>query len=357
MPESKEQQQFFMRWAIQVAQKGRTSAPPNPWVGCVIVKEGEILAEGYHERVGKEHAEVAALNKAGPLARGATAYITLEPCSHQGRTPPCADALIEAGIAKVFIPFLDPDPQVAGEGVKKLEAAGIEVNVGLCRDEAARALEPYLFHRRTKRPFTVLKVASSLDGRTAAADGTSQWITDEPARYNVHLLRAQSQAILVGAQTALLDQPKLTARGVDVLQQPLRIVLDSQGKVPPQGPLADTQLAPTLIFSCKARPEWEKCGAEVITWPKIELSQVLDELGKRNIVQLLVEGGSQMHTAFLKEKLAQRLVLYIGACVLGDQGKPLLTDCPITSIQQAWRWTLKDVARFGQDVRLDYSPR
>src|ERR1700733_11932243 len=199
MRESKEQQLFFIRWAIQLGERGRHTAPPNPWVGCVIVKGGSILGEGYHEATGAKHAEVMAIEKAGVLARGATAYVSLEPCPHQGRTPPCVDALIKAGIQQVVIPLLDPDPHVSGKGVARLKKAGIEVVVGIGQEEAARSLEPYLFQRVTKRPFCVLKSAISLDGRTAAADGSSHWITSDEARQDVHRLRAESQAILVGA--------------------------------------------------------------------------------------------------------------------------------------------------------------
>jgi diaminohydroxyphosphoribosylaminopyrimidine deaminase / 5-amino-6-(5-phosphoribosylamino)uracil reductase len=357
MEENKEQQLFFMRWAIQLGEKGRCTAPPNPWVGCVIVRNGEILAEGYHEAAGKKHAEVVALEKAGALARGATAYVTLEPCPHQGRTPPCVNALIEAGIQKVVIPFLDPDPSVCGKGVEKLKKAGIEVVVGLGQKEAESSLAPYLYQRLAKRPFCVLKAAISLDGRIAATDGSSQWITGEKAREDLHLLRAQSQAILVGARTAHCDSPRLTVRGVGLDKQPLRVLLDPQGSVAVQGPLADMSLAPTLVFTSseQQKQRWEECGAEVIVQQTSSLQQILEELGKRGVIQALVEGGGRVYASFLKENLVNRVVLYLGNCLLGDQGKPFLPDFLIPNISHAPRWTLEGMHRFDSDIRLDFA--
>lgn len=352
MKETKEQQHFFMKWAVKLGEKGRIGAPPNPWVGCVIVKDGEILAEGYHEAPGKAHAEKMAIEKAGILARGATAYVTLEPCSHQGRTPPCADALIEAGIKKVVIPFLDPDPHVSGKGVFKLKSAGVEVIIGVASDEAARSLEPYLYHRRTKHPFCVLKTAISIDGKTAAIDGSSKWITEDAARHDVHLLRAQSQAILIGANTAKSDLPQLTVRHIPKGSNvPLRVLLDPNGKVPLEGPLFDTSLAPTLVFT-KNVLDWKKHGIEVLEF--MNLRQVLMELGKRDVLQVLIEGGAYTHAEFLKEGLVQRAVIYMGACLLGSDGLQFLQNFYVPSIDKAPRWTLEDLARFGNDIRLDY---
>ncbi len=353
MEETKEQQLFFMRYAIRLGEKGRITAPPNPWVGCVLVKEGEILGEGYHIAPGHPHAEAVALERAGPLAKGATAYVSLEPCSHQGRTPPCALALIKSGVQKVVIPFLDPDPQVAGTGVQALKEAGIQVIVGVAEEEACLSLEPYLHHRRTHRPFCVLKAAMSLDGRTAAADGTSKWISSEEARHDAHQLRAQSQAILIGSKTARLDHPQLTVRTMDA-QQPLRVVIDSEGGVPPEGPLFDPSLAPTLVFTTSQ--DWVKEGVEVIRLAKITLETVLDELGKRSVMQLLVEGGSHLHAAFLKEGLAHRFCLYVGNCLLGPKGMPLIPDLEVATMEEAPRWQLEGVHRFGGSARLDFRP-
>lgn len=347
-----------MRWAIQLGEKGRNGAPPNPWVGCVIEKNGEILAVGYHEAVGGKHAEAVALEKAGVLAKGATAYISLEPCAHQGRTPPCVNALIEVGIRKVVIPLLDPDPLVSGKGVDQLRKAGIEVVVGVGAEEATRSLRPYLHHRRLKRAFCVLKTAISLDGRMAAADGSSQWITGEEARADLHLLRAHSQAILIGSQTALTDSPRLTVREIEGVKQPLRVLLDSKGRVPPQGPLADSSLAPTLVFttSTEHRTGWERCGMEVVVKPTLDLKEILEELGRRQVIQVLVEGGGKIYSSFLKQDLVDHSVIYIGNCLLGDQGKPWIPDFLVPTLSQAPRWKLEGMLRFGNDIRLDYIP-
>lgn len=358
MPDSKEQQQFFMQWAIRLGEQGRCSAPPNPWVGCVIVKDGVMIGDGYHESPGQPHAEIIALMKAKEMARGATAYVTLEPCAHQGRTPPCTSSLIQAGLKKVVIALIDPDPQVQGKGVEALRKAGIEVVVGVCEAEATRSLLPYLTHRRTHVPYCCAKAAMSLDGKVAAVDGSSKWITGEEARRNVHQLRAESQAILVGAGTAAIDQPQLTVREILIKRQPLRVLLDPKGRVPPHGPLFETKLAPTLIFTTKECPSdhllaWKKTGVEVQFYEK--LKDILLELGKRGVVQLLIEGGGKTHTAFLKERLIDRFSVYVGGCLLGETGKSLLPGIQVATIAGAPRLQLEKIYHFGNDLRLDYT--
>ena len=356
MQESEEQQLFFMRWGIQLAEKGRCSAPPNPWVGCVIVRDGQMLGEGYHESAGKPHAEVVALEKAGALARGATAFVSLEPCAHQGRTPPCVEALIGAGIRQVVIALLDPDPRVSGKGVAALRAAGIEVTVGIGKEDATHSLRPYLHQRSTQRAYCVLKSAMSIDGKTAAADGSSHWITGEAARADVHLLRAQSQAIIIGSQTALQDKPRLNVRGVQVTQQPIRVLVDSKGIVPPVGPLADLSIAPTWVFtSCSEQAQkWEACGAQVFPAAHGKLKEILEKLGSQGIIQALVEGGSGLHSAFFRDNLVDHVVIYVGNCLLGERGKPLLSGLSIETMGHAPRLALQDVRRFDNDIRLDY---
>ncbi|MCA1842078.1 MAG: bifunctional diaminohydroxyphosphoribosylaminopyrimidine deaminase/5-amino-6-(5-phosphoribosylamino)uracil reductase RibD, partial [Actinobacteria bacterium] len=272
-----------MAEAVALGERGRLTAAPNPWVGCLIVSAGgDIVGRGFHQRAGEPHAEVNALREAGDRARGGTAYVTLEPCAHQGRTPPCAPALVEAGVSRVVIAVLDPDERVAGRGVDILSAAGITVAVGPGAEAAARSLQPYLHHRRTGRPLCVLKTAASLDGRTAAADGTSQWITGPEARADAHRLRAQSGAVIVGAGTALADHPTLTFRNLDfgdgpTPPQPLRVLLDAAGRVPATGPLFDPTLAKTLVLSTEAAtPEikraWKEAGAEVEELPSAPAS-------------------------------------------------------------------------------------
>src|SRR5688572_586191 len=251
-----------MAQAVALGERGRLTAAPNPWVGCVVVAaDGQVVGRGFHRRAGEPHAEVHALRQAGDRARGATAYVTLEPCAHQGRTPPCAPALVEAGVSRVVVAVLDPDEKVAGRGIEILRAAGIAVDIGVAAEDAARSLAPYLHHRRTGRPQCLLKTATSTDGRTAAADGTSQWITGPEARADAHRLRAESGAVVVGAGTALADRPMLTFRSLDFEEgltppQPLRVLIDAAGRVPADGPLFDPTLAPTLVITTPvAAPE------------------------------------------------------------------------------------------------------
>lgn len=360
MPASIEQQQIFMRQALLLGQLGRRTAPPNPWAGCVVVQGDEVVGEGFHACPGAPHAEIMALRKAGKKAKGSTVYVTLEPCSHVGRTPPCVNAVIEAGVKKVVIPFLDPDPRVNGNGKKILEDAGIEVVVGVESERAQQLLGPYLFHRKTGLPYTVLKAATSLDGRLAARDGSSKWITGEAARRDVHELRADSQAILVGTGTAIKDRPLLTVRGVELQKMPLRVVLDAKGVIPTDSFLFDTQIAPTLVFTASEHrtKEWEELGIE---WElvdlregKLDLEQVLYSLGQRGILQLLVEGGSRLHAEFFAHGFVNRFVLYVGSCILGSGGKPLFDFAGPPTIDTAERLKLVGVKQFDQDVRLDY---
>ena len=239
-----------MQQALALANQARWHAPPNPWVGCVIVNNKTVIGKGFTQPPGQAHAEVCALREAQEKAQGATLYVTLEPCSHTGRTPPCTQAIIQAGIKKVVIAQMDPDQRVSGKGIIQLQEAGIEVYQGLCQEQAEISLTPYLYQRRTQLPYTLLKAAVSLDGRLAAVDGTSQWISSPEAREAAHLQRAASQAIVIGAKTALNDQPRLTVRHPTVHPRlaPLRVLLDAKGRVPTEGPLFDQTLAPTLVI-------------------------------------------------------------------------------------------------------------
>ena len=363
-----------MAEAVALGERGRLTAAPNPWVGCVVVAGGEVVGRGFHRRAGEPHAEVHALHEAGERARGATAYVTLEPCAHRGRTPPCAPALVEAGVGRVVVAVLDPDERVAGRGVALLRAAGVTVDVGAGAEAAARSLLPYLHHRRTGRPLCLLKTAASIDGRTAAADGTSQWITGPEARADAHRLRAESGAVVVGAGTALADQPTLTWRNLDfddglVPPQPLRVLLDAGGRVPPAGPLFDASLAPTLVVTTAAadvetRREWKEAGAEVEEVAPaaaagaggVDLLAALDVLGRRGVLQAMVEGGATVHGALLAAGLADRIVLYTGGLVLGDEGAPLLRGSGPSTLDEASRWRLTAVRRLGDDARLDWEP-
>jgi diaminohydroxyphosphoribosylaminopyrimidine deaminase/5-amino-6-(5-phosphoribosylamino)uracil reductase len=356
----------FMRRAIRLAERGRRTAAPNPWVGCVLVRDGRSVAEGFHRRAGEPHAEAHALAAAGALAHGSTAYVTLEPCAHFGRTPPCVDGLIEAGVRRVVVGVLDPDPRVAGRGVARLRDAGIQTQLEVCADEAAASLEPYLYQRRTGLAYCVLKSAMSLDGRTAAADGSSRWITGALARADAHGLRAESQAIIVGSGTALADLPALTVRDVQDVpdRQPLRVLLDGHGRVPPRGPLFDTRLAPTLVVTsaftdAHRRDEWLAAGAEVTEIPtdatgRLQPRGVLELLARRGVLQALLEGGATTAGAFVGAGLVNRLVLYVGGRTLGDSGQPLLAGPGPRTMAEASRWQLSGLKQLGPDARLDY---
>ena len=365
-----------MAEALALGERGRLTAPPNPWVGCVVTADGQVIGRGFHRRAGEPHAEVHALREAGDRAWGATAYVTLEPCAHQGRTPPCAPALIEAGVARVVIAVLDPDDQVAGRGVEIVRAAGITVEVGVGAEAAARSLAPYLHHRRTGRPLCLLKTAASIDGRTAAADGTSQWITGPDARADAHRLRAESGAVVVGAGTALADLPTLTYRNLEFEEglapsQPLRVLIDAAGRVPATGPLFDPALAPTLVITTPAadpevRRAWKESGAEVEEVPLtdaagpgqggVDLQAALELLGRRGILQAMVEGGATLHGALLRAGLVGRIVVYQGGAVLGAKGLPAFAGPGPATLDEASRWRLAAVRQVGSDARLDWEP-
>ena len=351
-----------MRRAMALAEEVRASTAPNPWVGAVVVPAGTSdpaggsagrdpsappSYEGATAPPGGPHAEVTALAAAGPAARGATLYATLEPCAHHGRTPPCTDAIVAAGVARVVIGVEDPDPQVAGRGIAVLEEAGIDVTVGVAAGEVAEQLAPYLKHRRTGRPWVVLKLAASLDARTAAPDGTSRWITGEAARRDVHRLRARSDAVLVGAGTVRADDPELTVRldgdgdgdgngngsgdrdghGHGERPQPLRVVL---GQAPEDA---------------KVRPALELSG---------DLPDVLAELGRRGVLQLLVEGGATVAHDFHAAGLVDRYVLYLAPVFFGgDDARPLFAGPGAGTIADVWRGKLVSVERIGEDLRVE----
>jgi diaminohydroxyphosphoribosylaminopyrimidine deaminase/5-amino-6-(5-phosphoribosylamino)uracil reductase len=317
----------LMAEAMREGDKARLHAPPNPWVGAVIVRDGAIIAAGHTQVPGESHAEVEALRHAGERARGATMVVTLEPCCHVGRTGPCVEALIEAGVVRVVVGSLDPDPRVAGRGVATLREAGVRVDVGVELEAVRAQLAPYLWHRVTGRPYVVLKVAATLDGVVAMADGSSQWITSEEARRDGHLLRAQSQAIIVGANTVRLDDPALTARLGDVTLEPLRVVLGHA----PEG--------------AKVHPCVERQG---------ELGPVLDELGEHDILQVLIEGGATVASEFLEAGLVNHVVWYAAPALAGQRdGRGALAVLSTPSIGALRRARFTDVRRVGDDVRMD----
>ena len=312
-----------MERALELAASVRASTSPNPWVGAVIDPGG---FEGATQPPGGPHAEIVALEAAGASARGATMVVTLEPCAHHGRTPPCVDAIVDAGIARVVVGIEDPDPNVSGNGIARLRAAGVEVEVGILADQVRAQLAPYLKHRTTGRPWLVLKLAASVDGRTAAPDGSSQWITGEEARTDAHRLRAESDAVIVGAGTVRADDPSLTVRKVEG-RDPLRVVL---GKAPPDA---------------RVRPALEVDG---------ELEEVLEELGRRGVLQAVVEGGPTVAGAFHRAGLVDRYVVYLAPALFGgDDGRPLFTGPGAPTIADVWRGRITHVERLGDDLKLE----
>jgi len=324
--------EVHMSRAIELAGTARRRTAPNPWVGCVVVAglDGRpVTFEGATAPPGGPHAEVSALRAAAQAgAAPETLYSTLEPCAHHGRTPPCVDAIVAAGVGRVVVGVLDPDPQVAGRGVARLEQAGIEVVVGVGAEAVAEQLAPYLKHRRTGRPWVVLKLASTLDGRTAAPDGTSRWITGAAARADVHELRAHSDAVLVGAGTVRADDPELTVRtDRPPERQPLRVVLGA---------------APA---TARVQPAVELSG---------DLGGVLDELGRRGVLQVLVEGGAGVAHDFHRAGLVDRYVIYLAPALLGgDDGRPLFAGPGAPTMDQIWRGRLVSVERLGDDLRVE----
>ena len=328
---SSAEDEIWMQAAVGLARSVRAVTPPNPWVGAVLVPAGDApVTEGATEPPGGRHAEVQALELAGDTARGSTLYTTLEPCSHHGRTPPCADAVIRAGVRRVVVGIVDPDPQVSGLGVERLRDAGIDVDVGVLASEVEDLLAPYLKHRRTGLPWVVLKLAATLDGRIAAPDGSSKWITGPEARADAHRLRAESDAIAVGAGTVRADDPALTVRDAPG-EDPIRVVLGAA----PEG--------------ARVHPAVEHSG---------ELPRLLDELGSRGVLQLLVEGGSRVAWSFLSAGLVDQYVLYLAPVLLGgDDGVPLFRGPGAASLDEAWRGAIASVRRLGPDLRVDLLAR
>ena len=318
-----------MNRALHLAAEVRQVTPPNPWVGAVVISaDGERIYEGATEAPGGRHAEIVALDLAQDDARGGTLVVTLEPCSHFGRTPPCSNAIVDAGIARVVVAMRDPDPKVDGGGVAHLRASGIEVLEGVGAEEAESLLAAYVHHRRTGRPLVILKLASTLDGRTAAPDASSKWITGEEARNDVACLRAECDAILVGAGTVRSDDPELTARTNPAPhRQPLRVVLGSI----PEG----ARVNPAISLSG-------------------DLESILDDLGERGILQLLVEGGATVAHAFVAARLVDRFVVYLAPVIMGgDDGAPVLSGPGAPTMGDLWRGRFISVVRLGADLRLE----
>jgi len=353
-----------MAHALRLAELGLFTTQPNPRVGCVIAHGEEVVGEGWHQHAGEPHAEVFALREAGDRARAATAYVTLEPCAHHGRTPPCADALITAGVARVVIAAEDPFPQVDGRGIENLSTAGIEVQTGLMR-EAARELNCGFFSRIERgRPFVRLKLAMSLDGRTALASGESQWITSEAARADVQRWRARSSAILAGSGTVLADNPRLTVRlpGGQRGVAPLRVVLDRDLRVPASFHVMDDS-APTLLLhdaglaSIRNIPSGIRhAGVPLNAQGRLELDAVLSALADRDINEVHVEAGARLGGALLTGGHVDELLLYVAPVLLGHEARPLLELTGIASMTERWQLQVIEQRSVGPDWRLRLRP-
>lgn len=353
----------YMARAIQLAKHGLYTTHPNPRVGCVIVKDGEIIGEGYHRKAGEGHAEVNALAMAGNNAKGATAYVTLEPCSHFGRTPPCSDGLIAAGIRHVVCAMKDPNPEVSGRGFVKLMAAGVDVTFGVLEDQA-RALNPGFIKRMEQGlPFVRLKMASSLDGRTAMASGESQWITGAAARQDVQRLRARSSAIITGIESIKSDNSSLTVRADELgladdlakeiaTMQPLRVVLDSQGQIDSQANILK-QTGTTLVAVRHGVTLPDGIDTLALNHDEhgLDLTALLKALAARQCNEVLIETGATLAGEFLRQGLVDEMVLYMAPCFMGSDARPLL-NWPIDTMADKQNLTILDNRMVGQDIRL-----
>ena len=355
----------YMARALALAAEGLYSTDPNPRVGCVIVKDGAIVGEGFHARPGEGHAEANALANAGAAARGATAYVTLEPCNHTGRTPPCSEALIAAGIERVVYATPDPNSAVAGGGAKRLAAAGIATLSG-CMARETRALNPGFYSRFERgRPWVRVKLAASLDGRTALANGKSQWLSCDAARADVQRLRARSSAVLTGASTARRDDARLTVRDASLELRgrvPLRVVLDPHLTLEPAARLF-AEPGPVLVVTGAAAAAGaaalKERGAEILELPAEscrDLGRVLDELNRRGVNELLVEAGARLAGAFIQSGLVDEFILYMAPNLLGHDAQPLATLPMLDDLGDRWEFDFADVRKVGQDLRLNLVP-
>ncbi|MBG3011734.1 bifunctional diaminohydroxyphosphoribosylaminopyrimidine deaminase/5-amino-6-(5-phosphoribosylamino)uracil reductase RibD [Proteus faecis] len=366
--------EYYMRRAIELAALGRFTTSPNPNVGCVIVKEGEIIGEGYHHHAGGPHAEVNALKMAGDKAKGATAYVTLEPCSHFGKTPPCADALINAGVKRVVAAMQDPNPQVAGRGLHKLLSAGIDVSHGVLMQEAEKLNVGFFKRMRTGFPYIQLKLGASLDGKTALASGESQWITSKASRRDVQNFRAQASAILTTSATVLADNPSMNVRWDELsdeikalypeetLRQPIRIVADSQNRVTEHHKITQIE-GECWLARTKSQPaDWQGNVSEILLPTNgknsgVDLVLLMMQLGKRNINTVWVESGAHFAAALLEAGLVDELIIYIAPKILGNDARGLFALSPLSSLSEAPEFTVDSLQQIGSDIRVCLKPR
>jgi diaminohydroxyphosphoribosylaminopyrimidine deaminase/5-amino-6-(5-phosphoribosylamino)uracil reductase len=350
-----------MARAIALTDRGRDTATPNPAVGCVIVKQGRVIGEGWHEKAGEAHAEVRALAACSESPQGATVYVSLEPCGHEGRTPPCSDALIKARVARVVAAIEDPNPLVHGQGSLRLRDAGIPVDIGLMAAEAEEAHIGFLTRMRKGRPWMRIKVAGSLDGHIALANGESRWITGEPARRDVHALRARSCAILTGIGTVMRDDPDLTVRHVPTTRQPRRVLVDSRLDVSLEARILQGE--PPLIFTvtgdARKRKALKELGAEVVQAPpdpyapgKSDLAEIVRELGARGYNEVMVETGGKLNGSLLAAGVIDEIVFYFAPKLFGDTALGMFALPEMTRLEQALRPRMIDVRFVGEDLRV-----
>ena len=351
----------MMSRALELTARGRDTATPNPNVGCVIAKAGRVIGEGWHERAGEPHAEAKALAACTESPEGATVYVTLEPCAHQGRTPPCADALVAARVGRVVAALEDPNPLVHGRGADRLRDAGIRVDVGLLQSQAEEAHRGFITRMRLGRPWMRIKAAASLDGRTALANGQSRWITSEEARRDVHALRARSCAMLTGIGTVLADDPELTVRHVPSKRQPRRVLIDNRLEVPLHAKILEGE--PPIIFTvsddAEKKKRLEALGAEVFVAHsdagkpgKTDLSHVARELAAHGFNEVTVETGSRLNGSLLAAGVVDEIVLYLAPKVIGDSGQGLFALPELKSLDEAVKLEIVDMKTIGPDVRI-----
>jgi diaminohydroxyphosphoribosylaminopyrimidine deaminase / 5-amino-6-(5-phosphoribosylamino)uracil reductase len=365
-PSAKTEEERFMLRALELAERGRRTASPNPMVGCLVVAGGKVAGEGFHERAGDPHAEVHALSAAGPSARGSTLYVTLEPCSHHGRTPPCVQSIIASGVARVVIASSDPNPLVSGAGIKALRAQGVEVMEGPYADIARRQNEAFVKWITTGRPFVTLKSALSLDGKVATRTGDSKWLTSETSRHDVHELRAQSDVVMVGIGTVLADDPRLTARDVGECGQPGRVVIDSMARTPLGSRVADTGDAPTIVAVCERAEEGavaalEARGVTILRSGgegRVDLVGVMDHLGRNEVTSVLCEGGPTLAAGLWGERCVDKLMVYLAPKVVGGAIAPgPIGGEGVELMEQAGGLELDSVTEMGPDLKVVAYPR
>lgn len=347
-----------MAQALRLAERGLYTATPNPRVGCVIVREGSVVGEGWHERAGEPHAEIHALQQAGDQSRGATVYVTLEPCSHHGRTPPCADALVKAGVARVVVAMQDPNPLVSGAGLKILADAGIQVECGLLEQAASDLNIGFVSRMRRGRPWLRLKVAATLDGKTALSNGVSQWITGPDARRDAHRWRARSCAMLTGIGTVLADDPSFNVRDIETSRQPLKVVVDANLSMPLDAKMLSG--APLLVATgCDEEDRIQalrEAGVEVLVLPalhgQIDLARLMHELGQRGCNEITVEAGKVLNGALLQAGVVDELVFYLAPMLFGDKARGIFGLPDIESMDQRQELDIRDLRMVGQDMRI-----